>query len=583
LNDAIEAGLVKTPRVVVRDDGMPDVKTYKSKLYHIYEHVRDDLNRKALEHEPLPDLVMNAYLLLGKDWLAARQAWEKQGYLTPPVMITVANRTETAARVRNAFDKRKVMIDELCDQQRTLHIDSKVLELAESQEEEQEAEQSDEAEGNGDDEPKKKKLTKAEQAELLRKIVDSVGKIGEPGEQIQNVISVGMLSEGWDAKTVTHIMGLRAFSSQLLCEQVVGRGLRRTAYEVDEKGLLRAEYVNVFGVPFTFLPHEGGEDAPPPPPTPKTRIEPVRAKASLAISWPNIVRIDRVYRPKLEMNLAKVPALELDASEKIENAEMAAVVAGKPNLAVLTEIDLNALAERFRLQKIIFEVARDVYDQIKPNWKGHKDNLLAQVIRLVERFISSPKIEINPPLFYQDELRRRVMLTLNMNRIVQHVFEQIRFANTQTLEPVFDSNKPIRSTGDMLPWFTGKPCEVAKRSHINFVVLDSTWESNAAKELDSNVEVSAWAKNDHLGFEVTYIFDGTFHKFRPDYLIRLTNGVNLVLEVKGQDTPQDKAKRDYLSEWVNAVNDHGGFGTWKWGVCMNPSDLATVIHDAFGV
>ena len=147
---------------------------------------------------------------------------------------------------------------------------------------------------------------------------------------------------------------------------------------------------------------------------------------------------------------------------------MAAVVAGKPNLAVLTEIDLQALAERFRFQKIVFEVARDVYDQMKPTWRGTKENLLAQVIRLVEKFITSPLLEINPPLFYQDEMRRRVMLTLNMGRIVQHVFEEIRFGNTVTLEPVFDSNRPIRSTADMLPWFTGKPVVAANRSHINF-------------------------------------------------------------------------------------------------------------------
>ena len=119
------------------------------------------------------------------------------------------------------------------------------------------------------------RLTKAQQAELLRLTVDTVGKLGQPGEQIQNVISVGMLSEGWDAKTVTHIMGLRAFSSQLLCEQVVGRGLRRTSYEVNhDTGLFDAEHVNIFGVPFTFLPHEGGEGSPPPPPTPKTVVEP---------------------------------------------------------------------------------------------------------------------------------------------------------------------------------------------------------------------------------------------------------------------------------------------------------------------
>ncbi len=582
LNDAIESGLVKTPRVVVRDDGMPDVRTYKSKLYHIYDHVREDLNRNAQEHEPLPDLVMNAYLLLGKDWLVTRQAWGKLGYPTPPVMITVANRTETAARAKYAFDKRKVLVDELCDPEKTLHIDSKVLEMAEARDEELEAEQDGNlngAEGEEDEAPKKK-LTKADQAELLRRKVDTVGRVGEPGEQIQKVISVGMLSEGWDAKTVTHIMGLRAFSSQLLCEQVVGRGLRRTSYDLGEKGLLNPEYVNIFGVPFTFLPHEGGEDEPPPPPTPKTRIEPVKAKAAFEISWPNVIRIEHVYRPRLELDMAKTPILRLNATDKIENAEMAAVVAGKPNLAVLTEIDLNQIADRFRLQRITFEVARDIFDQMKPAWKGSKENLLAQVIQLTERFIRSRRLEINPPLFYQDELKRRVMLTLNMQRIVQHVFEQIRFANTESLEPVFETTRPIRSTGDLLPWHTGKPCEAAQRSHINFCVVDSTWEAQAAYELDHNSEVEAWVKNDHLGFEINYIFEGVFRKYRPDYLVRLTNGARLIVETKGEDSAQDKAKRHYLDEWIKAVNAHGGFGIWSWGVCFEPSDLPTTIHEA---
>src|SRR6202035_5833337 len=121
----------------------------------------------------------------------------------------------------------------------------------------------------------KKKLTKKDRAELLRKTVDTIGREGQPGEQIQNVISVGMLSEGWDAKTVTHVMGLRAFTSQLLCEQVVRRGLRRTAYEINpDTGLFDPEYVNIFGVPFTFLPHESKEGAIPTPPKPKTPIEP---------------------------------------------------------------------------------------------------------------------------------------------------------------------------------------------------------------------------------------------------------------------------------------------------------------------
>jgi type III restriction enzyme len=588
LNDAIEAGLVKTPRVVVRDDGMPDVKDYKSKLYHIYDHVSDDLNRNALPNEPLPDLVMNAYLLLGKDWLATQQEWKKLGYPTPPVMITVANRTETAARVKAAFDKRKVLIDELCDPDKTLHIDSKVLDMAEAQDEAGE-EQTQADASEGDDEPKQRKLTKQEQAEVLRKTVDTVGRVGEQGEKIQKVISVGMLSEGWDAKTVTHIMGLRAFTSQLLCEQVVGRGLRRTSYETkkmphpitgEEVELFAPEYVNIFGVPFTFLPHEGGENGPPPPPPPKTRIAPEREKSGFEISWPNIIRINHVYRPKLELDLKKVPVLRLNATDNIENAEMAAVVAGKPNMANLTEIDLLAIAERFRLQRIVFEVARDVYDQIRPTWKGDKENLLAQVIRLVEHFIASQRLEINPPLFYQDEMKRRVMLTLNMQRIIQHVFDQIRFANTEALEAVFDSSRPIRSTGDMLPWFTGRPVVLANRCHINLCVADSTWEAQAARELDHNKSVAAWVKNDHLGFDVSYIFEGVFHKFRPDYLIWLVNGVMLILETKGQDTPKDQTKRRYMGEWVKAVNEHGGFGKWTSDVCLNPSDLPTVIQKA---
>jgi type III restriction enzyme len=148
------------------------------------------------------------------------------------------------------------------------------------------------------------------------------------------------------------------------------------------------------------------------------------------------------------------------------------------------------------------------------------------------------------------------------------------------VEPVFDNNKPIRSTGDMLPWFTGKPCVPANHSHINLCVADSTWEAQAAYELDHNSAVGAWAKNDHLGIEIIYIFEGVFCKFRPDYLIRLTDGCHLVVETKGEDTPKDQTKRRYLDEWIKAINAHGGFGRWKSDVCLNPSDLPTVIHTA---
>ncbi|MDY0281659.1 MAG: DEAD/DEAH box helicase family protein, partial [Salinivirgaceae bacterium] len=177
LNDAIESGLVKTPRVVIRDDAVPDPKTYKSRLYHLYNdpEVKDDLNQPGAQPEtPLPDLVLWAYDLLGYDWREEWKKWDKRGLQTRPVMITVANRTETAARVKHAFDSRRIHIDELCDPERVLHIDSKVLSQAEEQEEPAvplTANESDE--GNADNAPVERKLTKAEQAELLRRTVDT--------------------------------------------------------------------------------------------------------------------------------------------------------------------------------------------------------------------------------------------------------------------------------------------------------------------------------------------------------------------------------------------------------------------------
>ena len=583
LNDAIESGLVKTPRVVVRDDAVPDARTYKSRLYHIYNdsEVKDDLNRRANPEEPLPDLVLNAYYLLGYDWREAWKAWRDAGLPTPPVMITVCNRTETAARVKHAFDTKRIHIDELCDPERVLQIDSKVLDEAEAREEPAAAVEAPEEDGEAEGEaeaPVARKLTKAEQAELLRRIVDTVGKVGQPGEKIQKVISVGMLSEGWDAKTVTHIMGLRAFTSQLLCEQVVGRGLRRTSYEVNPAtGLFEPEYVNIFGVPFTFLPHEGGQDGPPPPPAPKTAVEPDPAKAQFEIRWPNIVRIDHVFQPTLMLNWSKVPILELDAAETAQVAELAPILEGKPDATKINRIELERLAREFRTQRLIFETARDVFDQMKPAWRGSREILLAQLVRIVEQFMRSDRITISPPLFYQDELRRRLVITLNMSRVVQHVLEAVRQENTERRMPVFDRDHPIRSTAEMRTWYTGKPCERTKKSHINFCVYDSTWEASDAYVLDTSGAVAAWVKNDHLGFEILYIYRGVVRKYRPDFLVRLANGEMLVLETKGQDTEQDKAKRRSLDEWIEAVNGHGGFGHWRAAVAKSPGEIKDIL------
>lgn len=576
LNDAIESGLVKTPRVVVRDDS-ERTKELKSRLYHIYadDEVKDDINRKAEETEPLPDLLTNAYYLLGKDWLETKKEWEKAGHKVPPVMITVANRTETSSRIKYAFDHNQILIPELCAPEKTLQIDSKVLEKAESETEVIELDlESDE---DSDEGPK---LTKAQQAEFLRQTVDTVGKEGEPGEQIQNVISVGMLSEGWDAKTVTHIMGLRAFSSQLLCEQVVGRGLRRVSYDVGEDGLFEAEYVNIFGVPFTFLPHEGGEGTPPPPPKPKTKIEPRKEKREHEITFPNVLRIDHVYRPQLQLDLDSVNVLEIDPYESITEAEMAAIISGKANPKVKSAIGLEQIAEDTRIQTIIFRIASTIYNsEKKPDWKGSKEVFLAQIVRIVESFIDSDKIVIKNKDIAKDDLKRKIIIILNMNKIIQHIWSAIRSENTEKLTAVFDKERPIRSTEDVRPWFTSKPCEWLEKSHISHCVYDSGWEASEAYALEKSDLVQSFVKNDHLGFSILYNYKGVIRKYYPDFIIKLKNNEFLVLETKGIDSQQNQTKRAYLAEWVIAVNNHGGFGKWHWRVSFEPSDLEKLIRN----
>ncbi len=573
LNDAIESGLVKTPRVVVRDDSK-QAEELKSRLYHIYAdpEVKNDLNRAAEKTEPLPDLVNNAYYLLGQDWLETRKSWEQANHKVPPVLITVANRTETSARIQYAFEHEHIHIPELCVAEKTLQIDSQVLEKAEAETKAvtlnmEPAETAAETAS----------LTKAQQAELLRQKVDTVGREGAPGEQIQNVISVSMLSEGWDARTVTHIMGLRAFSSQLLCEQVVGRGLRRVSYDTGEDGLFEAEYVNIFGVPFTFLPHEGGGEPPPPPP-PKTRIEPRREKAQHEIIFPNIIRLDHAHRSRLAIDWEELAMLEIDPYESITEAEMAAIIEGKANPKVESAIGLQKIAKDTRMQTIVFQVASRIYNSEQlPGWKGSKEMFLVQVVRIVEQFIESDILRIKNTAAQENDLKRKIFIMLNMNKIVQHVWSAIRTENTEKLTPVFDREKPIRSTQDVRPWYTSKPCEWTRKSHISHCVYESSWEASEAYFLDRSDLVQSFVKNDHLGFAILYNYKGVIRKYYPDFMIRLTNGSHIVLEVKGQDDQQNKTKRKYLKEWIEAVNNHGGFGEWHSDISTEPGDIEDLI------
>lgn len=583
LNDAIEAGLVKTPRVVVRDDALPDAKTLRSKLYHIYRDpsVSEDLNRaKAEPHEALPKLVQDAYTLLGADWRETQRQWREAGHHSPPVMLTVCNRTETAARVEHYFNKGDSHWPELHAPDRTLRVDSRVLEKAEigeaaTSDKDYEARLKAIVEATNLPETRKKHLLGMKKEELLREIVDNVGKRGAAGQDLQNVISVAMLSEGWDAKNVTHIMGLRAFTSQLLCEQVVGRGLRRVSYDTDENGLFLPEYVNVFGVPLSISEMGEGGD-PPPPPRPSTQIEVIPDRAHLEIKWPNVLRVESVVKTQLTMAWNKVPALVLDPASTAISAELAPALGGAADMGQVSAIDLERLPDGFRLQRLVFQAARKGFAELRHSFSGTEDYLAAQLVRIVETFLNSKLLDI-PSLFHSDPLRRRILIALNIDLVVQHVLRHITEQNTERLTPVFDEENPIGATGQMRTWYTSKPCFPAIKSHISHLVGDSGWEGYAANIFEGRDEVVAYAKNDHLGFQIQYMWAGSRRRYIPDFLVRLSSGKMLALEIKGTDSPQNKAKRDALNEWVKAINGTGGFGHWGWDVAFKPSDVQDII------
>ncbi len=552
LNDAIESGLTKTPRISIQDDGDKFDDDYRSRFYHIYmdDEVKPDLNRNAKPYEKLPDLVANAYMLLGQDWIETKKIWEENESPIPPVMITVCNKTNTAARVMHSFEKNQFELDDLSDPEHILRIDSAMIKKAEEQD-----------------------SVGSSREEKLRERVSTVGKHGKPGEQIRNIIAVQMLSEGWDAKNVTHIMGLRAFSSQLLCEQVVGRGLRRMSYEIDEKtGLYLPEYVNVFGIPFTFLPHEKPWPPPPPPPPPPI----IEARMQHVISWPNIDRIDTNYKPILSVDWNKITVLKIGKERPILTVGMAQILAGKPDPDKMSEIDLHELNKEIRLQRIIFVTAKDVYEKMSPNWKGNKEFLIAQVVRIVEEFIGSGKIDVINTA-EGDALRRKMTILFNMNKVVNHVWDSITSQNASRKRISLNAIKPVKSTFDMRAWHTKKPTHHAAKSHTRLAPHDSGWELAAMQEFDDNESVMSWAKNDHIGFVIKYLYNGVVRDYFPDFLIRLSNRITLVLEIKGVDTEQNRTKRRYLKEWTDAVNDDGRYGAWAWDVAFHPSEVQGII------
>ena len=561
LLDAIESGIVKVPRVPVDDNsGDPDPR-----YLDLWERVKGRLPKRARGGEPdlsrdgrLLDEIEGALATLASAWKREFDRWEAEGRLVPPTMIVVCDQTSTAERVA-AYLARGSVLPELANEpgkpEWTLRIDSALLAKAE---EALEAGQ-----------------TKEQAAEALRLRVATVGKPGQPGGEVRCVVSVAMLSEGWDAQNVTQILGLRAFSSQLLCEQVVGRGLRRSSYD----DMTVPEYVDVYGIPFQAFPVKGERRAGPVNVRPQTLVQPLRDRAALELRFPRVVGYISDARFRITADVEAMPRLEISPEVDPTWVKVGARGAGRGAMH-----ERGEFYEAHRLQRTIFEISAKITDDLKFGDEHGRRIMFPQVLRIVQRYIDSRVAAVGGAAL--DE----VALGPYRREIESRLIAAIRPAadeGEQPLLPVLHDMAGIGTT-DVTPFLTVKSCQSTVRSHLSQAVCDSGWEATVARALDESVRVRAWVKNHRLGFEIPYTFRGEAHAYTPDFLVELAvpeggaggrreSGEHLVVEVKGLEREQDRAKQVGMRRWIDAVNHWGRLGRWRFEKLHSPHDLDRVL------
>jgi type III restriction enzyme len=279
------------------------------------------------------------------------------------------------------------------------------------------------------------------------------------------------------------------------------------------------------------------------------------------------------------MDWSKVGApLVLSSEDCPTVVEVAPVIDGKPKFDLLSEIDLEKLAEQHRLQKNLLQGAVRLHEQFGKNWPGDSGSHINQAYRIIEEFIFSSKLEIKLPLFYGTERLRNILIALNMQKIINHVGNAIRSTSKEAPSLILDPVRPVRSTATSMTWYTTKPTQPVQKSQISHIVTDSGWEKVGFEFERTRIQgIVSWVKNDHLGFEIYYLWQGQTRTYFPDFIIRFEDNRYLILEVKGQPTEQDKAKWQSAKEWVDAVNADGSFGKWEFKVLDEPRNIFEIV------
>jgi type III restriction enzyme len=622
LIDAIESGIVKVPRVPVDDNQMSGtLPTYRQ----LWEKIRADLPRKgrgtaAVTGAPAPPLELEGAIeSLYQNYKKYHDLWEQSTDarargLPPPVFIIVCNNTSVSKLVYDyiaGWEKQlksgtrlvggkldlfsNVRDERWTPRPTTVLVDSEQLESGEAMSADFKAIAGQEIEEFKQEYRERFPGRDAEELtdeDLLREVMNTVGKPGKLGEHVKCVVSVSMLTEGWDANTVTHVLGVRAFGTQLLCEQVVGRALRRRSYapttmrvpvngrEVEFIGF-EPEYAEVYGVPFSFIPCAGSAKEPRLGPTP-TRVQTLANRAEHGITFPKVVgyRYD-LEGERLDARFTDESRMTLSPQDVPTIVEVAPVV-GKHEIHTLDDL------KKVRDQQVAFVLARQVLETYFKDESGEGESglqswLFPQLLGIAQRWLGE-YVDCKDDAFPQ-----LLLLIEHAHNAADRIYHAIARAGEErrTLKPILAPYE-WQQTTNHVDFDTTRPVyETRGKSHVSHIVCDTnSWEQKVAQSLEELDEVVSYVRNDRQpGFTIPYSVDGDQRQYFPDFVARVNDGhgpddlLNVVIEVTGEKKKDKEHKVSTAQNlWVPAVNNHGGLGRWAFIEIMDPWRAKTLLR-----
>ncbi|NEI28466.1 MULTISPECIES: BPTD_3080 family restriction endonuclease [Rhizobium] len=613
LLDAIESGLVKIPQLPARDVTGAAEAAY----FNIWRWVQAKAKEDGYGTNVTPELVMNyasaPINLLAAEWHERFLEWEQfskqqHKHPVPPVFIVVCRDTAIAKEVHSwlangndGYGVSPLWFRNAPGHEVTVRIDSKVIEDIE--------------EGGSKDETRRLRFildtvgkpewpggkVPEEWSELVRKHNDKAASddndgslkwIDEripPGRDVRCIVSVAMLAEGWDANTVTHIVGLRPFGSQLLCEQVVGRALRRKSYALNEETQMFAEETaKVFGVPFELIPFKvapAGQTLPQPEPN---HIYSVPEKAEYEITFPLVTGYHQSGQFDVFVDWDRVSKVTIDPMRIPQIVELTPLTTPDGTLAAYGPGDKPVLSLKdwramFREQQVAFRLAREICLR----WQADNgaaavptQHLFPKIAFAAKRFLAE-KLDLKGDSETCDVL----LVGEYMQAAIGSLLEAIKKGSSTTEAEIAVVPQGAAGSGSTLfvDFHTTKPIYPATRCHLNAMVADTQkWEQSAAFLLDSHPGVKKWVKNDRLGFFIPYRNRGIPAKYVPDFIVVTDTDQNVVIEIKGQMTDGADAKARAAQRWVYAVNRLGQYGLWHYLLVSDPGRLGLVINDFTG-